>query len=241
MRAIFIMEFEQGDATKRYPYNSLEDWEESGHYDEALDELNASRKDGDPHIPTFVQGMLERLKEVGLLHRTDIDLPSNVCKVPLDNKQDLWIRFDTRRNYDEGHMAVEVVDAPRSDTAILAAMVAWLARPVDFEQLLEATRFVLSGEDVDEIKRIGHIVASLRRITHEEPVIDALSGKMLQVILELTSFRRVMGKTEEAKGLTDVVFPRARGAKTSSLSKALKHLGKRPCQPISLCRPSKQR
>jgi hypothetical protein len=72
-----------------------------------------------------------------------------------------------------------VVDAPRSDTAILAAMVAWLARPVDFEQLLEATRFVLSGDYVYEIKRIGHIGASLREITHEDTIINAFSGRML--------------------------------------------------------------
>jgi hypothetical protein len=101
MRAIFIMNPEQGDDTNRYPYDSREEWEKAGDYDEALDELNASRKDGDPHIPTFVQRMLERLKEVGLLHRTDTEPPSNVRRVPLDEKQDLWIRFDTRRDYDE--------------------------------------------------------------------------------------------------------------------------------------------
>ena len=141
------MDFEQGDATNRYPYHRSEDSEEWWDYDEALQVLNFSRKDGYPHIPTFAQRMLERLKEVGLLHRTDTKAPSNVRKVRAHKKQDLWIRFDTRREYDEGYMAVEVVEAPRSDTAILAAMVAWLARPIDFEQVLEAQRFLHSPEE----------------------------------------------------------------------------------------------
>jgi transposase len=141
------MDFGQGDATNRYPYYRSEDSEEWWDYDEALQVLNRSRKDGYPHIPTFAQRMLERLKEVGLLHRTDTKAPSNVRKVRAHKKQDLWIRFDTRREYDEGYMAVEVVEAPRSDTAILAAMVAWLARPIDFEQVLEAQRFLHSPEE----------------------------------------------------------------------------------------------
>jgi hypothetical protein len=115
------MDSGQGDTTRRYPYEPLEDLDD---YDEALDELNASRKgrqDGLPHIPTFAQRMLERLKEVGLIHRTDTEPPSNVRKVTLDKKQDLWIRFDTRRDRDEGYMAVEVVDAPRHGCLVSTA------------------------------------------------------------------------------------------------------------------------
>ena len=134
----------QDDATNRYPYEPLED---SGDYDEALDELNASKKDGLPHIPTFAQRMLERLKEVGLLHRTDTEPPANARRVKLDKGQELWVRFDTRRD-EEGYMAVEVVDTPRSDAAILAAMVAWLAPPIDFERLVEATRYANFFGDV---------------------------------------------------------------------------------------------
>jgi hypothetical protein len=39
---------------------------------------------------------------------------------------------------DEGYMAVEVVDPPQSDTAILA-------EPIDFEAMLEAHRFIGSS------------------------------------------------------------------------------------------------
>ena len=40
---------EDSDNAQRYPYDSLV---ESGDYDEALDVLRVSRKDGEPHIPT---------------------------------------------------------------------------------------------------------------------------------------------------------------------------------------------
>ena len=158
----------QDDATKRYPYEPLED---SGDYDEALDELNASRKDGLPHIPTFAQRMLERLREVGLLHRTDTDPPINARKVKLDKGQELWIRFDAHRD-DEGYMAVEVMDTPRSDTAILAAMIAWTARPIDFERLLEARRFVNSRDMRAQEERIEAIMERMKDedLTWEEHV-----------------------------------------------------------------------
>jgi len=51
----------QEDAPRRYPYNPLVDL----NYDEALDELKASEKDGEPHIPTFARCMLERLRDQG--------------------------------------------------------------------------------------------------------------------------------------------------------------------------------
>ena len=142
------MNSDRSDTTRSSSYEFLEDLVD---YGEALEELEASSKDGTPHIPTFVQRMLERLKEVGLLHRIDIESPRNMRKVKLDKGQDVWIRFDRYRDRREGYMAVEVVDAPRSDRAILAAMVAWLGQPVDFEQLLEVVRFFASPESKDQI------------------------------------------------------------------------------------------
>ena len=203
------MDSGQGDTTKRYPYDFLEDEKRSGYYDEALDELNASRKDGLPHIPTFAQRMLERLKKVGLLHRTDTEPPSNVRKVTLDKKQDLWIRFDTRRDYDEGYTAVEVVDPPRSDTAILAAMTAWLAQPIDFKQIIEATRYVLSGTHMTEIEKIGKIAASLRRTrTSRDLIVASIHVHMLRIRLDLSRFLNMMGRTEEIKNISGILSPK---------------------------------
>jgi hypothetical protein len=163
------------DAAKRYPYDPDEDRDD---YDEALDYLRASRKNSKPHIPTFARRMLERLTEVGLLHMTDTEPPVNVRKGKLDKEQDLWIRFDTHRVEDKGYMAVEAVDAPRSDKAILAAMIAWLAQPIDFERLLEASQFILSGAYMGEMKRIGRICASLRRTRLNQDIVDGLLGSM---------------------------------------------------------------
>jgi hypothetical protein len=140
----------QDDAGRRYPYDRLA---ESGDYDEALDELWASRKDGKPHIPTFARGMLEQLREVGLLHRTDTESPVNVRRAKLGKGQEAWIRFDTRRDYHQGYMAVEAINAPRSDRAILAAMVAWLTPRIDLERFREAQYFDLSGGYAAEEKR----------------------------------------------------------------------------------------
>ena len=145
------MAYRKEDATERYPYNPLVDKYD---YDEALDCLRYSRKDGKRDIPTFAQHMLERLQKVGLLHKTDTEPPDNVRKAKLDGKQDLWIRFDTRRVEDKGYMAVEVVDIPRSDKAILAAMVAYLAQPIDLQRLLEAARFKYSGAYAAESERL---------------------------------------------------------------------------------------
>jgi len=199
---------EQDDATKRYPCDPLED---ESDYDEALDELNASRKDGSPHIPTFAQRMLERLKEVGLLHRTDTDPPTNARKVKLDKGQELWVRFDTRRD-DEGYMAVEVMDTPRSDMAILAAITAWLAQPRDFKRILGATRYFLSGAYIAEIEKIGRIGASLRRTrTIGDPVVAILHGYMFKIRLDLSRFLTMVGRTEENQNITSIMFPRTGG------------------------------
>jgi hypothetical protein len=126
----------QEGAPHSYPYDPLE-----GLHDEALELLEASTKDGELHIPTFARRVLEELGAVGLLHVTDADPPPNVRKVKVGEAQEVWVRFDTRRDR-EGYVAVDVVDAPRSDAAILAAMIAYLAEPLDFERLLEAARFL---------------------------------------------------------------------------------------------------
>src|SRR5919112_1240888 len=131
---------EEGDAPRRYPYDPLKDLYDEAHY--LLKVSKQSKGDELPHIPTFARRMLEHLRDIGLLHVRDSDLV-NVRKVKLDERQEVWVRYDTYRD-DEGYTAVDVVDAPRSDGAILAAMVAWLAQPIDFDRLLDAQRFVRS-------------------------------------------------------------------------------------------------
>jgi hypothetical protein len=133
----------QEPTPRRYPYNP---WEGAPLYDEALETLYDSKRDGEPHIPTFAQRMLKELATLGLLHTKEDGAPSNVQKVRLSGEQELWIRFDTRR-VDEGYMAIDVVDAPRSDAAILAAMVAWLvAEPIDLKKVLAASSIENSPE-----------------------------------------------------------------------------------------------
>ena len=118
-----------------YPYDPVGYW-----YNEPLDVLRGAKgKSDEPHVPTFALRMLKRLGEVGVLHTTDADAPDNVRLVHLDNGQVLWVRFDTWRTLG-GYMGVEVVDAPRTDTAIIAAMVAWGADQFNFERLLETLR-----------------------------------------------------------------------------------------------------
>ena len=125
------MTYEHEDAVGYYPYDP---WE--GIYDEAIDLLLASQRQGRPHLPTFARLMLKRLQEVGLLHAPDEE-PVNVRKVKLDKEQELWIRLDAHRNQ-KGYRSVEVMDTPRSDMAILGAMIAWLAEPIDFKRVRAA-------------------------------------------------------------------------------------------------------
>src|SRR5829696_6218921 len=118
---------EQEPTPRRYPY---EPWEGDPLYSEALEALRDSKKNGKPHVPTFAQRMLKELATVGLLHTSEDEVPPNIRKVSIGGEQELWVRFDTYWD-DEGYMAIDVVDAPRSDAAILAAMVAWLvAEPI---------------------------------------------------------------------------------------------------------------
>lgn len=129
------------DAPKRYPGPSF--------YDEALAWLREGRQDGEIHIPTFARRVLEQLRDVGLLHTTDAEPPANVRKVRLtkdDKVQDIWLRFDTIRD-PRGYVTVEVVGSPRSDAAILAAMVAGATEPIDFKQVLLAMAAERSWEE----------------------------------------------------------------------------------------------
>jgi hypothetical protein len=109
----------------------------------------AGTVDGEPHIPTFARSMLEELSDIGLLHRMDNDPPSNARRVKMEKDQDVWVRFDTNRDPTEGYKVVKVVDAPRSDAAILAAMIAWLApEPPVFDEIVKAIEFIPTYLDV---------------------------------------------------------------------------------------------
>lgn len=155
----------QEDTARRYPYESLE----SSGYDEALDELHASERKGVPHIPTFARRALKRLEEVGLLHTADTEPPANVRKVEWEAKdeaQELWMRFNTHRDAN-GYMAVEVIDATRSDAAILAAMIAYLAQPIDSERLLEAFRFFSSPAGQAQREKIEE---SMKRMREDQEI-----------------------------------------------------------------------
>ena len=195
------MDHGRDDNAQRYAYDSLV--EGDVFFDEALDVLRASRKDGKPHVPTFAQNMLERLSESGLLHRTDTEPPVNVRKARMDKRQRVWLRYDTRRDKRQGYMAVDVVDAPRSDRAILAAMVAWLGRRVDFEQLLDGVRLVLSGHYTVEMKKAATALIKVK----DRAIAEPLLGYMLFLHVEMASpLLRAMGRQEESKEVLDIIF-----------------------------------
>ena len=87
-----------------------------------------------------------------MVHKRDAEL-HNVRKVRLREEQEVWVRFDTYRD-DEGYMAIDVVTPPRSDAAILAAIIAYVAEPMEYEQLREARRFVSSADRMALEERI---------------------------------------------------------------------------------------
>ncbi len=120
---------ERDDAPARYPYEVHE-------IHEAMDELSGSKKDGEPHFPTFARSMLAHLQEVGLLHTADAQAPENVRLAKLEQDQMVWVRLDTYRDHRYGYKVVEVVRPPRSEAAILAAMVAWGLDRKDFDWVL---------------------------------------------------------------------------------------------------------
>jgi len=120
------------DTPDRYPGPSF--------IDEVFVLLQHSAQDGEATIPTFARHVLEELRGLGLLHTIDDEPPANVRRVRLTSKgkvQDVWLRYDTVRT-PRGYMDVEVVEAPPSDAAILAAVVARGTEPMPFERLLSA-------------------------------------------------------------------------------------------------------
>jgi hypothetical protein len=59
--------------TNRYTYDPAGDPK-----NEAFEQLWLSEEDGQPHIRTFAQHMLERLQQTSLLHSTDTEPPANI-------------------------------------------------------------------------------------------------------------------------------------------------------------------
>jgi hypothetical protein len=96
----------QEDASRMYPYDNLVE------INEALAELVGSKRESEPHIPTFARRMLERLREVGLLHTKDNEALENIRLVKLDKDQVLWLRFDTFKDPDGNDL--QLYEPPRS-------------------------------------------------------------------------------------------------------------------------------
>src|SRR5918995_917373 len=144
------------DMPRRYPYVVLEEFR-----DEAFNLLPLSMKEDEVHIPTLAKKVLEELLSTGLLHRRDTEPPENIRKAKVGNKQDIWIQFDTYRD-GKGYMAVDVVDAPRSDAAILAVMTAFLLEPVDPEELAKAIEFRSSEARTTQEERVEAISKKLQ-------------------------------------------------------------------------------
>src|SRR5215203_6028557 len=110
---------------------------------DTLDLLLDSKKAGRPHIPTFARKLLRQVDEGRMLYGTGTKSSfNNLHTVKLDNGQEVFISVGTRRSEPGGYLAVEVVDAPSSDKAILAAMSAKTALPTDIERLRQMLRFV---------------------------------------------------------------------------------------------------
>lgn len=177
----------QEDAPKRYPGPRF--------YDEALADLHDSKRDGEVHIPTFARRTLTRLRNLGLLHTSDDEAPVNVRRVKRvkeGKEQELWIRFDTQRS-EAGYMAVEVVDAPRSDTVILAAMTALIVQPVDFEQLLAALRFLHSQAYEEQAKKSDDIH---RRIMESQEVSPSAALDILKLSMEHLAVHKTLEPIE---------------------------------------------
>ncbi len=107
-----------------------------------------SMRDGEVHVPTLARKVLEELLLLGLSHVKDTEPPENIRRVTVGERQEVWLRFDTYRD-DEGYMALDVVDAPRSDAAILAAMMAFLMKPVERERINRAVAFRFSEAYAD--------------------------------------------------------------------------------------------
>ncbi len=126
---------EHEERTRWYRYEHPDDVD-----DPLVELLDLSMKDGKGHVPTLARRVLDELLLLGLSHVRDTEPPENVRRVKVGERQEVWLRFDTYRD-DEGYMALDVVDAPRSDAAILAAMMAFLMKPVERERINRAMAF----------------------------------------------------------------------------------------------------
>jgi len=119
-----------------YPYEEDPD----GLDDHVQQLLDMSMRDGVVHVPTLAQWVVEEFLVLGPLHVKDAHPPENIRRVKVGERQELWLRFDTYRD-DAGYMALDVVEAPRSDAALLAAMTAFLVKPVERERVGRAWAF----------------------------------------------------------------------------------------------------
>jgi hypothetical protein len=135
VRAATRMADEQAES-QRYPYEEDPD----GLDDHVQQLLDISMRDGLVHVPTLAQRVVEEFLVMGPLHVKDAQPPENIRKVKVGERQEVWLRFDTYRD-DEGYMALDVVEAPKSDAALLAAMTAFMVEPVERERLEQALAF----------------------------------------------------------------------------------------------------
>ena len=134
---------EHEERTRWYRYEHPDD------LDDPLAEFPPlSMRDGEVHVPTLARKVLEELLLLGLSHVKDTEPPENIKRVTVGERQEVWLRFDTYRD-DEGYMALDVVDAPRSDAAIMAAMMAFLMKPVERERINRAVAFRFSEAYAD--------------------------------------------------------------------------------------------
>ena len=191
------------DASRKYTYDVFVE------YNEALDELVGSKREGEPHIPTFARRMLRRLGEVGLLHTRDNEALENIRLVKLDKDQVLWLRFDTYRDF-AGYMEVEVVDAPRTDAPILAAMVAWGAEPIDFERVLKVIAYKRASQELLDGRSFG--ASELSKMTERaEAYLKDLKNVMVEGKDTSSEewepvFRALLGFTDQGKGFAHVSY-----------------------------------
>src|SRR5215211_2647478 len=146
---------------------------------DTLDLLLGSKKAGRPHIPTFARKLLRQVVEGGMLYGTATESSfNNLRTVKLDNGQEVFISVGTRRSEPGGYLAVEVVDAPPSDKAILAAMSAKAALPTDIERLRQMLQFI-EPPLKDTVHK--HRVEALDRFEAEDGPVSPRSLSLLRL------------------------------------------------------------
>ena len=171
-------------------------------HDHVQEFLDMSMSDGVVHVPTLARRVLEDLLLLGLSNAREAETPKNIRRVRVGERQEVWLGFDTYRD-SEGYMALDVLDTPVSDAAILAVMTAFLMEPVDRERVSQALAFRFSeareilekqgdalwermqeGQDlsVDEIELMAKISMKLTR--------NAKQLRPLAYLLPLISYYR---------------------------------------------------